>query len=72
MFKKTIILILTVLFLSVSSINYASDPPTFEDLVAYYPEIQFEDLNNYNYTIQEHGIDYYLVKIDGEIYIVEL
>jgi len=71
MFKKTIILILSVLFLSLSSINYASDPPTFEDLVAIYPEILFEDLENYNYTIEDHGINYYLVKINGVLYIVK-
>ncbi len=72
MFKKTIILILSVLFLSLSSINYASDPPTFEDLKSFYPVILYEDLDNYNYTIEEYGIDFYLVEIDGVTYIVEL
>lgn len=72
MFKKTIIIILSVLFLSVSSINYALDPPIFEDIIAFYPEIIFEDLENYNYTIEKHGDDYYLVKVNGVTYIVKL
>ena len=72
MFKKTIIIILSVLFLSLSTINYASDPPTFEDLIAFYPEILFEDLDNYNYTIEKQGGNYYLVKVNGVTYIVKI
>lgn len=73
MFKKTIIIILSVLFLSLSTISLvALDPPTFEDLVAFYPEILSEDLEGYNYTIDEYGIDYYLVRIEGVVYIVQL
>ncbi len=72
MFKKTIILILSVLFLSISSLTYSDpDQPTFEDLVAFYPEILFEDLENYNYTIEDYGNDFYLVKINGVLYIVK-
>ena len=72
MFKKTIIIILSVLYLSISTVSFASDPTTFKDLVGLYPEIQYEDLGEYNYTIEEIGNDYYLIKIDGEYYVVEL
>ena len=72
MFKKSLIVILSVLFLSISSLTYSdSDQPTFEDLVAFYPEILYEDLENYNYTIEEHGNDFYLVKINGVYYVVK-
>jgi hypothetical protein len=71
-FKKTMILTLAVLFLLISTIVHA-DPegPTFADLVELYPEMLSEDLDNYTYTIEEHGIDYYLVKIDGTWWIVK-
>lgn len=72
MFKKSLIIALSVLFLSISSFIYPdSTPLTYEYLVTIYPEILFEDLENYNYTIEEHGNDFYLVKINGVLYIVK-
>jgi hypothetical protein len=72
MFKKTILIILSVLFLSLSTINLvALDPPIFEYLKPFYSEILFEDLENYDYTTEEIGNDFYLVKINGVIYIVQ-
>lgn len=72
MFNKSLIVALFVLFLSISSFIYPdSDPPTYEYLVTLYPEILFEDLENYNYTIEVHGNDFYLVKINGVYYVVK-
>lgn len=73
MFKKSLIIILSILFLTISSLIYPdSDLVTFIDLVAYYPEILYEDLENYNYIIDEYGHDFYLVVVNGVTYIVQL
>jgi hypothetical protein len=73
MSKKSLIIILSILFLTISSLIYPEpDQVTFADLVAYYPEILYEDLENYNYTINAHGSDFYLVTINGVTYIVQL
>ena len=73
MFKKSIIILLSILFLSISSLIYSDpDTPTFRDLIIFYPEILFEDLENYDYTIEDHGNDFYIVKINGVTYIVQL
>ena len=72
MYRKTLITILIVLFISVSSLIYPySVNPTFEYLVAFYPEILSEVLGDINYTIYEQGDDYYLVEINGVTYIVK-
>ncbi len=72
MFKKTIIIILSFLALTLSTINLvASDPPAYEDMILLYSEILNEDLENYEYTVYEYGDDYILVEIEGVTYVVQ-
>ncbi len=67
MFKKTIILILAISFLSISAIVQASSADPSE----LYPHMSFEELENYEYVIDEYGPNYIVVIVDGKIYYVE-
>ncbi|RLC51139.1 MAG: hypothetical protein DRI23_05645 [Candidatus Cloacimonadota bacterium] len=70
MFKKNLVVALTIVILFISVLTYAG-PLTYEDLKGLYPEMTWGDAQQYEYTIEEYGPDYYLIEIEGTWYLVQ-
>ena len=69
--KAFIMLLLFVMFCCLSALEITIWI-TWQELEVSYPRIDHNDLFMYDYTIRDVGIDFYLVEIDGKVYLIVL
>ena len=69
MFKRNLVVAFTIVILFISVLANAG-PLTYEDLKGLYPEMTWAEAQGYEYTIEAHGIDFYLIEIDGVCWLV--